>query len=79
MTSDVSQTNSFILSNMAPQFPDHNRFAWKNWEAYTRKKAEDKKFLLVITGVTGEAGKFVYALYLSFSNFFIGVCYLQNT
>ena len=54
MTDDTSQINSFILSNMAPQHPNHNRYAWKNWENYTRFKAEKKKYLLVITGVTGD-------------------------
>ena len=78
MTSDTSQINSFVLSNMAPQHRKHNRIAWKNWEAYTQKKTMDKKVLFVITGVTGDGEKFVYALYLSFSYFFIGVCYLQH-
>ena len=66
MTNEISQINSFVLSNMAPQHPNHNRFAWKNWEAYTRNKANDKQVLIVITGVTGDMGTFVNALYLYF-------------
>ena len=44
---------------MAPQYPKHNRNAWKNWEMYTRSKAEKMQYLLVITGVTGSIKTFV--------------------
>ena len=62
MTSDMSQINSFVLSNMAPQHPRHNQKAWNNWEEYTRGKAEIKHYLFVITGVTGNKKKFVKTL-----------------
>ena len=54
MKSRISQINSFILSNMAPQYPRHNRKAWKKWEEYTRKKSKEKQYMFVITGVTGD-------------------------
>ena len=63
MTSDLSQINSFVLSNMAPQYPKHNRNAWKNWEMYTRSKAEKMQYLLVITGVTGSIKTFVKKIF----------------
>ena len=63
MKSDTSQINSFVLSNIAPQYPRHNQIAWNNWEEYTRRRAEAKKpYFWVVTGITGEIKKFVKTL-----------------
>ena len=59
MTNKIAKTNTFILSNMAPQYVAHNSGPWNNWEKYTRYKAEEKKVLIVITGVTNGLTKFV--------------------
>ena len=63
MTCDTSQINTFVLSNIVPQYPNHNQIAWKNWEAYTRTKASEKgSHFYVITGITGSIKKFVKIL-----------------
>ena len=51
MTNALAKINTFILSNMAPQYEKHNN-AWADWEEYVRTKAELKGVLFVITGVT---------------------------
>ena len=52
----VEIINTYILTNMAPQYSLHNNVAWKKWEEYTREKAmnEVEGPLFVITGVTGD-------------------------
>lgn len=57
MTSPLAKINTFILSNIAPQYKKHNTEVWNNWENYTRNKTMKKGFLFVITGVTGDAKK----------------------
>ena len=51
----VRLRNTYILSNIAPQYELHNKKAWEKWEEYTRTKAKKiEGFLFVITGVTGD-------------------------
>ena len=57
MIHTIFRTNTYIMSNMAPQYIDFNGVVWDNWEIYTRKTAIEKKVLFVITGVTGDLVK----------------------
>ena len=57
MTEIIAKANTFILSNMAPQYEKHNR-AWEKWEKYVQKKAKDlASVIFVITGVTKHGNK----------------------
>ena len=52
MTAKIPKMNTFILSNMAPQYDTHNSY-WEKWETYVQAKAEDLAgVIFVITGVT---------------------------
>lgn len=53
----AAMSASFLLSNIAPQNPGLNRDAWAGLEGATRACAASQAPLLVITGVTGSAGK----------------------
>ena len=75
MTYKQAKMNTFILSNMAPQYKIHNNGSWNNWENYTRYKAEEKHVLFVITGVTNGRNKFVLKYIMTYM--YIGVI-LQN-
>ena len=79
MTFELAKTNTFILSNMAPQFVKHNQ-AWAKWEDYVRKKAEKlKSVLFVITGVTEGLNTLKYVQYFCTCTTLSLHCYLQNT
>ena len=54
MTGIIAKYNTYIMSNIAPQFSTHNNEDWKKWEAYTIRKAENVGVVFVITGVTGQ-------------------------
>jgi len=46
-----SMSQSFFMSNMAPQYPNHNRGIWKGLESLTRDYVvKQKRNLYVITG-----------------------------
>jgi endonuclease G len=49
MTSLSAERESFLLSNMVPQYPNHNRGIWKQLEEYLRELSRDKD-IVVITG-----------------------------
>ena len=49
-----STLNTFILSNIAPQYKKHNSPFWDDWEKYARQRAKEEGVLYVITGVTGQ-------------------------
>ena len=52
MVEKIPKMNTFIYSNMAPQYETHNTGPWEN---YTRQRARTEKGdLFVITGVAGE-------------------------
>ena len=53
MTNSVHKLNTFILSNMVPQYPIHNNYPWNDWEEYVRQRAREERSLYVITGVAG--------------------------
>jgi endonuclease G len=46
----TSESESFYLSNMAPQYPSFNRGIWKQLENQTRKWVQTHKELYIITG-----------------------------
>ena len=50
----ISSLNTFILSNIAPQYSLHNNRSWNDWEKYARERAKEEGVLYVITGVTGQ-------------------------
>jgi endonuclease G len=49
--SEFTQWETFLLSNIVPQLPGHNRQGWKNLEGLVRSYAMDIESLYVITGV----------------------------
>ena len=53
---DIPKKNTFILSNMAPQYSTHNTHPWNHWEQYVREIAKELNGiqLFVITGVAGQ-------------------------
>ena len=54
MVTDIPKKNTFILSNIAPQYETHNNHPWNDWEKYARQRAKEEGVLFVITGVTGQ-------------------------
>ena len=51
--SRTAQLNTFIFSNIVPQFPKHNRNTWKYLEHYINEKTKEKGLdsLIIVTGV----------------------------
>ncbi|MDH4460332.1 MAG: DNA/RNA non-specific endonuclease [Flectobacillus sp.] len=52
----LSNQESFYMTNMAPQAPEHNRGIWKSLEEYTRNQLGDANEVYVIAGVLGKGG-----------------------
>lgn len=48
---------TFFMTNMVPQAPDHNRGIWKNLEEYERTLLGQGNELYVIAGVLGKGGE----------------------
>ena len=49
--SENAQKESFLLSNMVPQLPKHNRNGWKILEKYVREWTKERGELYVVSGV----------------------------
>jgi endonuclease G len=47
---DVVMSESFFLSNMVPQVPNHNRGIWKQLETYVRNWVSEGKDIYVVSG-----------------------------
>lgn len=47
----TAQLNTFLFSNMVPQYPKHNRYFWKYLEAYINDLAESLDSIYIITGI----------------------------
>ena len=47
---DEIMSESFFLSNMVPQVPNHNRGIWKQLETYVRNWVEEGKDIYVVSG-----------------------------
>lgn len=47
---------TFLMTNMIPQAPNHNRVLWANLENYTRELVEDGMEVYVIMGSYGTGG-----------------------
>jgi endonuclease G, mitochondrial len=47
---------TFFMTNMVPQAPEHNRGIWKNLEEYQRTLIQQGNELYVIAGTIGEGG-----------------------
>ena len=47
---------TFLMTNIAPQAPNHNRGIWADLEAYSRKIAEAGNELYIVAGVYGKGG-----------------------
>ena len=54
-TADENKT-TFILTNIVPQAPQHNRQAWKNLEDYTRSLLAQGNEVYIIVGTYGKGG-----------------------
>lgn len=55
-TADENKT-TFILTNIVPQSPQHNRQAWKNLEDYCRGLVSQGNELYIIAGTYGKGGE----------------------
>lgn len=55
-TAQENQT-TFILTNIVPQAPQHNRQAWKNLEDYTRGLLAQGNEAYIIAGTYGKGGE----------------------
>lgn len=49
--------STFILTNIVPQAPTHNRQAWRLLEEYCRKLVEEGNELYIIAGTRGNGGE----------------------
>lgn len=47
---------TFFMTNMTPQAPEHNQNIWKNLEEYERLLTEQGNEVYIIAGTTGEGG-----------------------
>lgn len=47
---------TFLMTNIVPQAPDHNRGLWKELEEYCRKLSTQGNELYVVAGTTGSGG-----------------------
>ena len=54
---DAIMSESFFLSNMVPQVPNHNRGIWKQLETYVRNWAIEGKDIYVVSGTIYDADK----------------------
>lgn len=52
-----ANSDTFLMSNIVPQMPGHNRSIWKGIENYERRLAKIKKSVYVITGVIYPSNK----------------------
>lgn len=49
--SETAQFNTFLFSNMIPQYPKHNRGTWKYLEGYLNDLAETLDSIYIVTGI----------------------------
>lgn len=54
---EADNSATFLMTNMIPQAPEHNRGAWGNLEEYTRTLVEAGQEVYVIMGSYGKGGK----------------------
>lgn len=52
----IANQESFYMTNMVPEAPEHNRGIWKSLEEYTRNQLGDVNEVYVIAGVLGKGG-----------------------
>ncbi|MBM3402326.1 MAG: DNA/RNA non-specific endonuclease, partial [Bacteroidetes bacterium] len=56
-TSNVAANSStFLMTNMIPQAPNHNRQTWANLEDYTRELLEAGNEVFIVMGSYGSGG-----------------------
>lgn len=55
-TAEENKT-TFVLTNIVPQAPEHNRQAWKNLEDYSRSLLAKGNELYIIAGTWGKGGE----------------------
>ncbi|GAA4458766.1 DNA/RNA non-specific endonuclease [Nibrella saemangeumensis] len=54
---DAENQSTFILTNIVPQAPKHNRESWRLLEEYSRKLVEQGNELYIIAGTSGKGGE----------------------
>ncbi len=54
--SEVSNENTFFMTNIAPQAPDNNRRTWVNFENYLRSLTLEGNEIHIVAGVVGSGG-----------------------
>ncbi|WP_299311555.1 DNA/RNA non-specific endonuclease [uncultured Aquimarina sp.] len=55
--SSTSNSNTFFMTNIAPQAPDNNQRSWANFENYLRSLTLEGNEVHIIAGVVGSGGK----------------------
>lgn len=53
---DEENSSTFLLTNIVPQAPRHNREVWKNLEDYARQLVQTGNEVYIIAGVNGTGG-----------------------
>ena len=54
--SSTANSNTFFMTNIAPQSPDNNQRSWASLENYCRKLADEGNELHIVAGVAGIGG-----------------------
>jgi len=54
--STTANSNTFYMTNIAPQAPRNNQQTWKNFESYCRSLAEAGYELHIVAGIAGRGG-----------------------
>ncbi len=54
--SSSSNSNTYFMTNIAPQAPDNNQRSWANFESYLRTLLADENEIYIIAGVAGSGG-----------------------
>ncbi|MEL6560413.1 MAG: DNA/RNA non-specific endonuclease [Bacteroidota bacterium] len=54
--SSTANSNTFFMTNIAPQSPDNNQRSWARLEDYCRKLADDGNELYIVAGIAGTGG-----------------------
>lgn len=52
----TANSNTFYMSNIAPQAPDNNQRSWANFENYLRSLIQEGKEVHIVAGVAGAGG-----------------------
>jgi len=73
-----SQDETFLLSNIVPQLPAHNRYGWKDLEAFVRDAAVEYGEIYVITGVSYDKDREYIGNKVEIPDYFYKIIYIPS-